>query len=430
MPFTTPIAVPIAVTITGSISSSTDTSTVSGKIATLIKPTDAQLDTFGRMRISTPRVLGSFIFRDDLLPVHWEQITSNGGTVTHQLASSSALLAPGVNANAEAIMQTKRYWTYQPGQSQQIIMTTIVGTGSTNVIKEFGYGDNNNGLFFQQSGTNVNVVKRSSVSGTPVNNVVSQSAWNLDVFDGSHSANNPSGLLYEPMNINAYIIDFQWSGAGHARFGFDMSGSYFPVHKFNFANTIREAYMRTPALPIRFKVMNNGVPASPNSLSQVCSAVVTEGVVEQVGFTTAGDNGPTAATVSTSLTSVLAVRLKSAYNRRSVFIRAMSVLNTGLKDAQWKLLLNPVMASSFTTFASQSNGSSVEFSKENIVVSDVNTIAATGFCLSNSETNEQFMAILPVVANFSGTSDIVVLAVKATSVTTDVFGIIKTIEII
>lgn len=81
MPFTTPIAVPIAVTITGSISSSTDTSTVSGKIATLIKPTDAQLDTFGRMRISTPRVLGSFIFRDDLLPVHWEQITSNGGTV-------------------------------------------------------------------------------------------------------------------------------------------------------------------------------------------------------------------------------------------------------------------------------------------------------------------------------------------------------------
>jgi len=79
---------------------------------------------------------------------------------------------------------------------------------------------------------------------------VPQSAWNLDVMDGT----GPSGYKLDLSRMQMFYIDFSWYGAGFIRWGLrGTDGDVTYVHKMQNNNVNFEAYMRSGNLPGRYE---------------------------------------------------------------------------------------------------------------------------------------------------------------------------------
>jgi len=126
-------------------------------------------DAFGRMRIANPISLFDTQFQYDNQPLLF-QTQSVGGSVTKTSGESSLTLSTGGTTLGNfATNQTKQYMRYEPGKSQQIMMTGFLGGKVSNVRSEIGYSDANDGVFFRMDGTlGACVVMRSSVPGVSV----------------------------------------------------------------------------------------------------------------------------------------------------------------------------------------------------------------------------------------------------------------------
>ena len=223
-----------------------------------IKYTDSEiLDAFGRIRVSEPFNVFDIQFTYDLQPLFFKESNTNGDT-THVANSAAARLSTGGTPSGnKAIFQTKEYFRYQPGKSQSVVWTCILGAKTTDVRKRIGLFDADNGFFFEQDGSNLKIVRRTKTSGAVVDNSVNQSSWNLDVLDGTGS----SGITLDETKDNIYVVDFQWLGAGRIRYGFDFGGQITYVHEIKFANTEAVPYSVTGNLPFRAVIENTDVAA-------------------------------------------------------------------------------------------------------------------------------------------------------------------------
>ena len=74
--------------------------------------------------------------------------------------------------------------------------------------------------------------------------------------------------------------------------------------------------MTTANLPLRYEIVNNGAPASADSMKQICSAVVSEGGRSQERTVNHGVDGPTAAV--TTRRPILTIRPKSTFGTSGV----------------------------------------------------------------------------------------------------------------
>jgi hypothetical protein len=192
-----------------------------------------------------------------------------------------------------------------------------------NLRQRIGYFGEDNGIYFEVAGTTLNMVIRSSSTGTLVEDRIPQSQWNGDRLNGAGGANNPSGITLDPALDQIFWIDIEWLGVGSVRVGFIIDGIYITCHTFNHANTISSpstdnttTYMTTATLPLRCEITNTGATASPSLMRQICASIISEG-----GFQLSGSGNPRAAshTLSTpvrlpndlSFKPVIAIRLKS-----------------------------------------------------------------------------------------------------------------------
>ena len=64
--------------------------------------------------------------------------------------------------------------------------------------------DANNGIFFEDTGTGYQIVRRTYVTGSAVDNVVAQSSWNGDKLDGT----GESGYTLDPTKATIMFMDF------------------------------------------------------------------------------------------------------------------------------------------------------------------------------------------------------------------------------
>ena len=126
-------------------------------------------DAFGRTRVSQPVCLFDAQFQYDAQPLLF-QTQVVGGSVTKTSGESSLTLSTGGTTQYNfAANQTKAYMRYEPGKSQLIMMTGILGAQTSNVRTEIGYFDKNDGVFFRMDGAvGACVVERSSVPGVSV----------------------------------------------------------------------------------------------------------------------------------------------------------------------------------------------------------------------------------------------------------------------
>ena len=277
------------------------------------------LDAFGKLRVSQSFNVFEMQFNYDLQGLFFEESNTGAGDTTHVPNSSAARLTTGgVTSGDGAIFQSKEYYRYQPGKSQFIVWTCILGSKTSNVRKRIGLFDVDNGFFFEQDGTNLKVVRRTKTSGSVVDNAVNQSSWNIDILDGT----GPSGETLDESKDNLYIVDYQWLGAGRIRFGLDFGGRIQYVHEIKFANTETVPFTVTGNLPFRAEIFNTGIAAGATTYDFTCFAIASEG-----GFNPTGIPGSTQNVAFRNVTTandplpILSIRNKATFN---------SITNRGL----------------------------------------------------------------------------------------------------
>lgn len=238
------------------------------------------LDAFGRLRISNLFSTFDMQFVYDLQPLFFEVVGTGGGGVSHLPDTAAARLSTGGTTDTHGVkFQTYQYFRYQPGKSNFVAWTCILGVKTSNVRKRIGYFDDDNGLFLEQDGSNVKIVRRTKTSGSVVDNAVNQSSWNLDKLDGTGS----SGVTYDETKDNIYIIDFQHLGAGRIRFGFDFDGQITYFHEIKFANTEAVPFMTTGTLPFRAEIFNTATASGTTTLDFTCVSLTSEGGFNPLG---------------------------------------------------------------------------------------------------------------------------------------------------
>lgn len=327
-----------------------------------IKSSDSpSIDAFGRWRVSNPQTLfdSKNIFNDpgqtdasqENQPLFYDnQEVSGSGTATvynDNHASQSISVTGGIAG--KRVRQTKMRFNYQPGKSQLILMT------------------------FNMNGGAPSFVRRTYVTGSAVDNEVAQASWNLDKMDGSGA----SGITLDLTKIQILFIDYEWLGVGRVRMGFVIDGKIYYAHEFNNANNLSVVYMSTPNLPLRSEISSNGASVytkgegifddknglflkavgGTNSLTQICSSVISEGGSQDLGVSRYASTAGTHldANVENTVYALLGIKLKSAYIGTSIkILNAALQLHTAANRCEWKLILNPTVAGTFT-YADETN---------------------------------------------------------------------------
>ncbi len=319
------------------------------------------LDAFGRLRVSNPFNTFEMQFNSDLQPLFFEESLSGTGAVSHVPNSSAARLTTGGTVSgAKAIFQTMRYFRYQPGKSQLVVFTCILGAKTSNVRKRIGYFDAENGFFFEQDGSNLKIVRRTKTSGSVVDNAVNQSNWNIDVLDGS----GPSGFTLDESKDNIYVIDFQWLGAGRIRFGFDFGGQITYVHQIKFANTEAVPFTVTGNLPFRAVIENTGTASGATTFDFTCFAITSEGGFNPTGIPGSVQNtNVTEVTTGTDPYPLLTIRNKATFNsitnRGLVIPKSYQIVSLN-SIVRYELVLNGSLTNASYTDVDAAN-SMVEF---------------------------------------------------------------------
>lgn len=382
------------------------------------------IDPFGRYRVSSPETIFNSKQLSNSQPLFWDdQQTSGSGTSsTFNTNQASTTIAVAGGTAGTRVRQTFRSFNYQPGKGQLINMAFVLGAPAAGIQRRVGAFNENNGLFLQQTLTNLSVVVRSFTSGVPVDTVVHQSAWNLDKLDGSGpSVGNPSGVAIDPTKIQLLVIDFQWLGAGQVRFGFYIGGTLIYVHEFEFGNLLSLVYMQIPNLPLRHEISNDGTGSAADLVTITCS-VMSEGGQPDNGFVLSADRGDTPLVTlnNAAIYPLVAIRLKAAAPFSAVEPIAGSVVCTSTAVYRLMLLLNPTVVGDPLVFTAVNANSSVE---ADVIATNQTTLMGgtqLGSEYGQAATEGASALAIPnsiqLGASIAGVSDILVFAVQRMTV--------------
>ena len=87
-----------------------------------------------------------------------------------------------------------------------------------------------------------------------------------------------TGFKLDLSKIQMAYVDYAWYGAGKVRFGFkDQNGDVKYVHQFVHGNFKTEAYMRSGNLPARYEIFNIGQPTYVPALAHWGTSVIMDG---------------------------------------------------------------------------------------------------------------------------------------------------------
>jgi hypothetical protein len=296
-------------------------------------------------------------------------------------------------------------------------LTQVPGAASGGTTKRYGYFDANDGIFLEQTGTDLAIVRRSSTSGSVVDVRVPQASWNLDAFNGSGA----SGITLDMTKAQILVIDLQWLGMGRVRVGFDINGAIMYAHQFLNANNLTVPYMKTANLPIRWEITNATTASAATSLLATCSAVISEGGFEEERGYSFAYTTPAAVSADTNGEYLVGIRPKETFNsitnRGQIILDNVQVMNTGTASAYCRVHYNPTVTGG--SWTSVSANSIVEYGLGQ-TLSAPGEIIASFFVPTGAATDNAFasdlISRLPITLNTSGASPATV-ALEVISVT-------------
>ena len=304
-------------------------------------------DAFSRLRTTHPITLFDSKQIHDNQPLFWDdsETSGSGTSSTHSANLARSRMSVGATTAGVRIRQTYQSFNYQPGKSHLILLTAVIGAGGTGLTQRIGYGDAENGLFFEVDDGVMYVNVRSFGTGSAVNTRVAQADWNEDTLDG----NGVSGLTADWDKTLIFVIDFSWLGVGSIRFGVIVNSIVYYVHQVDNSNTLAVVYMSKPNLPLRFEIENDGTGIAYN-LDHICATVISESA-NTLGITRSASTAgaPVVTTTEDVVYALMGIRLKTAYIGAVVKLISVSIqIQTVSEIGEWSLILNPTVASTFT----------------------------------------------------------------------------------
>jgi hypothetical protein len=309
----------------------------------LLGNTPMLADAFGRLRVSTPLTLfdSSHRYKDNGL---WNTASVSGGTAVFSPSEGLVNLNVTTANGSQIIRETSKVFSYQPGKSLLVLNTFVMAPAQNNLRQRVGYFGTENGIYIQLNNSTLSFVERSSVTGLVTESIVNQAAWNVDSLDG----NGPSGITLDITKAQILFMDIEWLGEGTVRLGFVIDGNFILCHRFNHANLISSTYITTASLPLRYEISNTGTTASPSTLKQVCSSVISEGGYELRGAQQAIGTpitAPITFAAAGTYYPISALRLKTTALDAVVIITAASILGLGNgKNYAWRIVQNATVA--------------------------------------------------------------------------------------
>jgi hypothetical protein len=302
------------------------------------------LDAFNRLRTSSPETLFSTQTQYNAATLQMEVGATGTGVVPTHSANTRMVALSCSTGSGTSFTQSYQYSPYQPGRSQFIACTGVIGAGVSGAVVDFGYFDATNGVIFRQNGnTNLQLILRTSTGGSVSDaNIVNQSAWNIDGLNSGINSLNPSGLTLDITKAQILIIDLQFLGMGRVRVGFDINGIIYYVHQFTNANNLSVPYMQTATLPVCMLITGTGLGSVKTSYFK-CATVQSEGgSLSGFGFSFA-----TPEILSTPGNGVrvpmVSIRPKVTFNgitnRELFLLDTISIFTTANQDVFWELVL-------------------------------------------------------------------------------------------
>ena len=234
---------------------------------------DMGFDAFGNAQMSQIHTMGhiDFVYQNNTLLF---SDVESGGTITHDSASSMINFSVNNTSGSIVSRQTKTYYPYVTGEGIQTIMTLRMGdAGKDGCVRRWGLFDNEDGLFFELSGSNFTVNIRTSVPGGTNQKV----EW-IDFSGDSLDNASISDFIIDFSKINLYWIDYQWLGAGRVRFGVvSPDGGKIVLHRIENANRFLVPYMKRSSFPVRWEMRNISGTASTSEMAILCATIQKQG---------------------------------------------------------------------------------------------------------------------------------------------------------
>lgn len=401
----------------GNIVSNTNPFPVTGNLNATITGTSTvtlgtgSTDAFGRLRTSQPYTL--FDSRARYYDHNeFSNVNATGGTVVYDANGSTFQLNVTAANGSSVIRETKRVFPYQPGKSLLVLATFCMNTPKANLRQRVGYFTTNNGIYFENDGAYNYLVIRSYSSGVLVEDRVRQDAWD-----------NPF-LALQVDRTQIFWIDVEWLGVGSVRCGFVINGAYVLCHTFHHANITGNTttYMTTATLPVRYEITNTAATAGTSMMRQICSTVISEGGYNAFTYSETAGRGTSVLRLATAGTyyPVVSIRLDSTRLDAIVLPRQVDVLSPTVNYYRWKLVLNPTLTGA--DWAGTSSSGTVEYDTAATAISGGTELQA-GYVSSRelSELGADAFAF-QLGRTLAGVSDIVTLAMTATSNNADVLA--------
>ena len=341
-------------------------------------------DAFGRMRVSEPFTLfdSSHRYADNGF---WATNTGTASSATFNANQGLVDLTISTGSGSFVYRETKKAFPYQPGKSLLALNTFTMSSGQNNLVQRIGYFSTGNGIFFEQSGSTLNLVKRTSVSGSPIDVKVPQSQWNGDKLNGS----GYSQYTLNPAKSQIFWNDMEWLGVGTVRAGVIIGGKYVVAHSLNHANEIEGTYMTTASLPARYEIFNLGNLSSSGTLKQICSTVITEGGYEWRGTQQSvgtSITGSKAMATAGTFYPLVSIRLKSSRLDGVVVPSALSAMTINTSLCEWRLVKGGTTLGGNWTSAGADTA--VEYKLDGTGISG-GAIVAKGFINSSNQGSTQ-----------------------------------------
>ena len=371
-------------------------------------------DAFGRIRVSQPYTLFDSQNRYTQDTQYNTAVTGTGATAyqTNESAVNLNVTAGGVGS---VIRQTYRSFPYQPGKGLFVLATFCMDVGtSANLTQRVGYFNEQNGVFFQRTGTTNSFTLRSYVTGSVSDaRKINQSAWNGDKLDGT----GPSGLTLDSTKAQILWMDFEWLGVGSVRCGFIIGGEYVVCHTFTNANEASTTYMTTAILPLRYEITSSSAIAA--TLKQICSSVMSEGGydAQSANYTAARTTERTG--FGNTFVPLISIRLASGRSGSVVLVKMAHALPTVTQYYEVVVLKNATLTgASWATSVSTNvdyDETATALSGGTVVEHDYITSTSQG--RSAARVDAGYNWDMQIGSTIAGVSDVYTLAIRTLDAT-------------
>jgi hypothetical protein len=303
-------------------------------------------------------------------------VLSNNGAVGWYLGMAN--VSTGSHVNSSAILVTKRYVKYRPGQGAKSRFTAMFSTpyaGSVQIAGQVGNGTD--GIGFGFNGTSFGILYRCNGSDL----WIPQAQWNYDTMLGG----TKSGKVLDPLKLNVYQLKFQYLGGGNIWYYVlnDFDGRWVLVHMIHNAGTLVHPNLRNPSMPFAIEVINttssNLITVSTASIGQFL-----EGTRSFLG--PKGGLDSFGAVAATTLTNMIALHNASSFNGIQNFsIAHMHQIALSGNDKNnttavinLRIIKNPVTSLVYVPFNGASADGGVTVTGQSTISSNVSGVTVTG----------------------------------------------------